>query len=86
MIKKRQSILGMRYRGEDMTIGEKIKELREEKGWSKKKLADKLMTSYNNVRHWEVGRNEPSIFFCIMLADAFDVTLDELCCRGDKDV
>lgn len=64
-----------------MTVGEKIKELREAKGWTKKKLADKLMTSYNNVRHWEVGRNEPSIFFCIMLADAFDVTLDELCGR-----
>lgn len=64
-------------------IGKKIKELREARGWSKKELADKLTTNYNNVRHWEVGRNEPSIFFCILLADVFNVTLDELCCRGD---
>ena len=64
-----------------MTIGEKIKDLRTAKGWTKKDLADMLTTSYNNVRHWEVGRNDPSVFFCILLADVFDVTLDELCCR-----
>jgi transcriptional regulator with XRE-family HTH domain len=67
-----------------MTIGEKIKELREAKGWTKRKLADELMTNYNNIRHWEVGRNEPSIFFCIQLADVFDITLDELCGRESR--
>ena len=64
-----------------MTIGEKIKELRTAKGWSKVKLADELGTHYNTIKHWETGRNEPSVFFCILLADVFDVTLDELCCR-----
>ena len=64
-----------------MTIGEKIKELRTAKGWTRTELANMLLTNFNTVKHWEVGRNEPTIFFCILLADVFDITLDELCCR-----
>ena len=64
-----------------MTIGEKIKELREEKGWIQKKLAETLGVTVNVVSLWETGRNEPTIFNCILLADVFGVTLDELCCR-----
>lgn len=69
-----------------MTIGEKITELRTEKGWTKTRLAFDLGVHINTVKHWETGRNEPTIFYCILMADIFDVTLDELCCRGDKDV
>ncbi len=66
-----------------MTIGEKIKELRKEKGWSQGELTEMLSVNHNAVRYWEKGINEPSIFNCILLADIFKVTLDELCCRGD---
>lgn len=66
-----------------MTIGEKIKELRKEKGWTQSELAHKAMTHENSVFQWETGKNEPSIYHCIALADVFGVTLDELCCRGD---
>jgi transcriptional regulator with XRE-family HTH domain len=66
-----------------MTIGEKIRELRKAKSWTKQRLADELATHRNTIYWWETGRNEPTIFYCILLADAFNVTLDELCCRGD---
>ena len=64
-----------------LTIGEKIKELRKEIGWTQKKLGEELSVNHNAVRYWEKGINEPSIFNCILLADVFGVTLDELCCR-----
>lgn len=69
-----------------MTIGEKIRELRKAKDWSKQRLADELTTHRNTIYRWETGRIEPSIFNCILLADVFDVTLDELCCRYERGV
>lgn len=66
-----------------MTIGEKIKELRKAKGLTQKSLGEEILANHNAVRLWEQGVHEPSIFNCILLADVFDVTLDELCCRGD---
>lgn len=66
-----------------MIISEKIRELRTAKGWSKVRLADELGTHYNTIKSWETGRNEPTIFYAILMADVFNVTLDELCCRGD---
>lgn len=64
-----------------MTIGEKIKALRQSRGLSQHKLADKLGTNQRNISSWEIGRNEPTIFNCIVMADYFGITLDELCCR-----
>jgi transcriptional regulator with XRE-family HTH domain len=69
-----------------MTIGEKIRELRKAKGWTQDMLTEKISTNHNSVGNWERGYVEPSIFNCILLADVFGVTLDELCCRGDFDV
>ena len=66
-----------------MTIGEKIKELREAKGWSQNQLAELLSTHKNSIGGWEKDANEPSLFNCILLADLFGITLDELCGRGD---
>jgi DNA-binding XRE family transcriptional regulator len=44
------------------------------------------MIAQSSIGAWEVGKNEPTIFSAILLADYFDVTLDELCCRkrGNK--
>jgi transcriptional regulator with XRE-family HTH domain len=67
-----------------MTIGEKIKELRKRKGMSQEKLAKKVGVNISTVCWWETQRTEPSIFNCILLADVFGVTLDELCCREVK--
>jgi transcriptional regulator with XRE-family HTH domain len=67
-----------------MTIGKKIRELRKEKKWRQKRLAEKVGVTVNMVSMWELDKYEPSIFNCIVLADVFNVTLDELCCREEK--
>lgn len=69
-----------------MTIGEKLKQLRQEKKYSQGELALKLDIHRNHVSLWETDKYEPSISYCIALADIFGVTLDEFCCRGDRDV
>lgn len=64
-----------------MTIGERIKKIRKSKGISQYKLADGIGIAQNTISGWETDRNEPTIFSCILLADYFGITLDELC-RG----
>ncbi len=67
-----------------MSIGEKIKELRQKKGVSQYKMAEDILISQSAIASWEVGKNEPTIYNCIIIADYFDVTLDELCGRCKK--
>jgi transcriptional regulator with XRE-family HTH domain len=69
-----------------MTIGEKIKELRKAKKMPQHKLAEKIGVHTSTVCWWETHRIEPTMFNCILLADVFGVTLDELCCRGERNV
>jgi DNA-binding XRE family transcriptional regulator len=69
---------------EQVTIGEKIKELRQSKNYSQGTLALKLDIHRNHVSLWETDKCEPSITYCIALADIFGVTLEELCCREAK--
>jgi DNA-binding XRE family transcriptional regulator len=69
-----------------MTIGEKIKKLRQGKGWTRGQLAYKIDAHENGIFYWETNRVVPSIQNCILLADVFNVTLDELCCRGECNV
>ena len=66
-----------------MSIGESIKRLRMKNGIKKCELADKIGVAPNTIHYWELGRNDPTIFNCIAIADYFGVTLDELC-RGDS--
>ncbi len=67
-----------------MSIGEKIKELRKSKNLSRKALAEELGRYQNNIYLWETGQFEPRLFYCICMADIFNVSLDELCCRDFK--
>lgn len=65
-----------------MSIGERIKELRKEKGLAQWELAEEINSAQNTISGWETGRTEPTVFSCIILADYFGVTLDYLC-RGE---
>lgn len=67
-----------------MLIGEKIKELRQAKGLSQCELAKIIECSQPHISEWEKGLVEPHIFNLILLADVFNVSLDELCCRDFK--
>jgi DNA-binding XRE family transcriptional regulator len=64
-----------------MTIGKKIKSLRKDRVLTQEELAEKIGVSAGSIFNWEKDQNEPTIFNCIVMADFFDVTLDELCCR-----
>lgn len=64
-----------------MTIGKKIKKLRLAHGLTHKQLADKIGVSKSAISYWETGKNEPTLYALIGMADVFGITLDELCCR-----
>ena len=60
-----------------MKIGEKIKELRKEKGYSQLQLAKKIGVSQKAVDYWERNINEPKASYIILLVKFFDISFDE---------
>lgn len=60
------------------TIGEIIKEKREQLGLSQKQLAERLGISRTQVCYWEQGHCMPNILNCWDLADFFGCSIDEL--------
>ena len=59
-----------------MTIGEKIKFLRQQKNITQVQLAKDLNLSQQAISHYETGRAIPSIDVLKVLADYFGVTVD----------
>ena len=51
-----------------------IKELREEKGYTQKELAELMQVSFQTVSKWETGANYPDITHIPKLADIFGVS------------
>ena len=62
----------------------KIKELRLEKEWTQKELAEKLGTNNKNIWAWENKIASPDIETLKQLAEIFDVTVDYLIGRTDE--
>ena len=60
-----------------MRIGEKIKELRIEKGLSQMQLSKLIGVSQKAVDYWERNVNEPKASYIIALVRIFDITFDE---------
>ncbi len=65
-------------------LSERIKQLRKNNGISQDKLAKVLGYGYTAVVNYESGRNEPSIYTLIKIADYFDVSIDYLLGREFK--
>lgn len=65
-------------------FGEKVKILRQEKGWSQEELAEKLNVSRQAVYKWESNKGYPDIKNLIEISNIFEVTIDELI-KGDAD-
>ena len=61
-----------------MTIGEGIKKARTEKGWTQAQLAIEAGILSLSVSFYETGRTYPSVLNLISIADALEVSLDEL--------
>lgn len=61
-----------------MPLGERIKQLRTEAGWSQGELADKVGTDARQISRYENGRITPSLDALARIADTLDVSLDHL--------
>ena len=61
-----------------MTLGERLKMYRTQKGLSQEKIAEMLDVSRQAVTKWEVGQTTPSSDNLIALANLYNVSLDEL--------
>ncbi|MBR4290398.1 MAG: helix-turn-helix domain-containing protein [Oscillospiraceae bacterium] len=67
-----------------MNIGEKILELRKQKGIKQEELAAELGVTAAAVSKWENGYTLPDILMLCALADFFGVTTDELLDRNKQ--
>lgn len=67
-------------------FGAFVSELRKEKGYTQKELAQKLLISDKAVSKWETGVSFPDTALLVPLADLFGVTVTELlmCQRMEK--
>lgn len=62
----------------------RLKELRDEKGWTQSRVARTIDVSDNCYNFWERRTRIPSLENIIKLADAFNVSIDYLVGRSDK--
>ena len=60
------------------TLGKRIAALRKEKGLTQEQLAEKVGVSAQAVSKWENDISCPDITLLPLLADLFDVSVDEL--------
>lgn len=61
-----------------MTLGQKIKMLRTDKGLTQKDLADQVHVTFQTVSKWEKDENEPDVSTLRHLAKMFDCSIDYL--------
>ncbi len=64
-------------------LPKKLKELREQYGYTQKFVAEKIGVAYQSYQAYELGVSVPSLEHFIQLADLFDVSLDELANRRE---
>ncbi len=60
-----------------MKIGEKIKELRLERGFSQMRLGKEIGVSQKAVDYWERNVNEPKASYIIALVNIFEISFDD---------
>lgn len=61
-----------------MNIGERIYNLRKEKGLSQEQLAIQLNVSRQSISKWELGESNPELVNIVEIAKIFDVSTDYL--------
>ena len=62
----------------DILLGKRLKELREEKGFTQRELADKLKINAVTYLHYEKSQREPPLSLLADMAIFFDVSVDYL--------
>jgi transcriptional regulator with XRE-family HTH domain len=64
--------------GHDMPLGERIKELRTEHGWSQGELAEHVGGDARQISRYENGRITPSLDAVVRIAEVLNVSIDYL--------
>ena len=67
-----------------MTLAQRLKDLRSEKGLSQSALADILGRTQQAIGKWEVGKSEPDGATLLKLSAFFNVTTDYLLGKSDN--
>jgi len=62
----------------EMTLGRRIKELRNNKNLTQEELAQKLNTNRPTLSNWELDRTQPGYTMLKKVADFFEVSTDYL--------
>ncbi len=65
-------------------LTERLKQLRNERRFYQRELAEYLGVSVRTYQFYESGHNEPNIKSLIALADFYNVTIDYLVGRTDE--
>lgn len=71
-------LYNVKYIGEIMNIGKKLKELRKSENYTQQELADILQISRVNYTRYETDKVRPDYETLIKIADFYDVSLDEI--------
>ena len=61
---------------ENTTIYNRISLLREDKGWSRKELADKLEVNFQTIGYLERGEYNPSLDLAFRISALFGLPID----------
>jgi len=59
-----------------MALGDRIKKLRQQRGWSQAQLSKKLNVHQKQISGYERGVHSPSIELLVRMAELFNVSLD----------
>ncbi len=59
-------------------VGQRIKKLREERGWSQQELASRLRVRQSYINDLEHGRLKPGNVMCFSLSDIFLVPVPDI--------
>ena len=59
-------------------LGQRIKQLRKQKGWTQKQLAIRIDASHAQLNKYESGQNTPPLDRLILLAEVLDTSVDHL--------
>lgn len=76
--------MGARYDTEAaIDMNNRIRVLRAEKSWSQAELAARVHVSRNSINAIENGRFDPSLPLAFRIADAFDLSVEEVFDKTD---
>lgn len=61
-----------------MTLGERLRQIRKDKGMTKQELSVALNVPRERIKLYEIGEEEPSEFYLSSFAQYFNVSKDDL--------